>query len=297
MILKKSTKKIMGTHGWRLDRALHNYLYFNYYDRYVVLFLALGRWVAKRLYRLRVGARLFRGVFERYHAKVITLEDATRLLSLKEDVRIDQARSERVIPYKYANRIILSEPDHIAVMDCPCRSARSSPCLPVDVCLAVGRPTVDFWLEHGRKYNVRKITQDEALQIIRESHARGEITTAWFKVATGGRTGVICSCCTCCCGALEGMRLAQKLEGARGITNISSSGYVVEVDERACTACGTCAGICFFDAVGMRESCSTQDNALCVGCGLCVEHCLQNARRLVRDSRLPEPLDIDALRG
>jgi hypothetical protein len=42
-----------------------------------------------------------------------------------------------------------------------------------------------------------------------DARERGCITTAWFKVATGGRTGVICSCCSCCCVGIEGMRIAS----------------------------------------------------------------------------------------
>ena len=279
--MKKSTRNMMKVHGWRLDRALHNYLYFTFYDRYVVLFLKAGHLVAGALKRLGLPGIPFKMVFERYHAKVVTLDDASKILSLNEDVLVGPDPTERIIPYRYANKIILKEPEFIAVMDCPCRLARENPCEPVDVCMAVGRTTAEFWLEHGSKFNAKRITQEEALARLRESHARGDITTAWFKVATGGRTGVICSCCTCCCGALEGMRIARALKGGERITNHAPSGYVVDVDGSLCVSCGRCVEACIFDAVSLDAGgVSLQDNDTCMGCGLCVERCASGARSL-----------------
>jgi len=98
-----------------------------------------------------------------------------------------------------------------------------------------GRPhTAQFWLEHGRKYHAKKITQEEALARLEEGHSRGNITTAWFKVATGGRTGVRCSCCTCCCGGLYGMRVGKRLKGGEDLEMIIPSGpgkgYPLDID-------------------------------------------------------------------
>src|SRR4030042_1949968 len=77
----------------------------------------------------------------------------------------------------------------------------------------------------GQKYHVRKVSQSEALTIIRDARARGCITAAWFKVATGGRTGVICSCCACCCGGMEGARSGQKFDET--LSMMAPSGYSV----------------------------------------------------------------------
>jgi len=295
--LKRSTRNIARMHGWRIDRTLHNYLYFTFYNRYVVLFLKMGYLVAGALRRLRLPGIPFRMVFERYHSKVVTLEDAAKILTLNEDVVLGPDPTERIIPYRYANKIILKEPDFIAVMDCPCRLSRDDPCEPVDVCMAVGRTTAEFWLEHGGKFNARRITQEEALARLRESHERGDITTAWFKVATGGRTGVICSCCSCCCGALEGMRIAGALKGGAEITNFAPSGYAVEHDVSRCVSCARCVEVCIFGAAGPgADGVPVQDNAQCMGCGLCVERCGAGARTLSADGSKGLPLDIEFVR-
>ena len=37
--MKESTKKVFKLHGWRVDRAIHNYIYFTFYDLYVKIAL------------------------------------------------------------------------------------------------------------------------------------------------------------------------------------------------------------------------------------------------------------------
>ena len=296
--MKESTRNIFKMHGWRVDRAAHNWLYFVFYGLYVRVFLWAGHLVHSILGRVSLGSWLFGMVFDRYHAKVVTMDDAVKILTLNEDIIIGPDRTERIIPFPYANNIILKEPDFIAVMDCPCRLAREDGCKPVNVCMAVGRTTAQFWLEHGQKYHARKISQEEALTILREAHDRGNITTSWFKVATGGRTGVICACCTCCCGGLEGMRLVKKFKGGEELSNMISSGYVATVDAQMCKACGLCARTCFFEAARMDgRGGLVQDRAACMGCGLCVERCPEGARKLEADPSKGLPLDIDLIRN
>lgn len=295
--MKESTRRIIKMHGWRIDRAVHNYIYFVYYRLYVKLFLKAGRWAAKTLGGLKIASRTFGMVFERYHAKVITINEAGKLLSLKSDLALGPDYTKKVIPYKYANKIILEEPEFIAVMDCPCRLSREKHCEPVNVCIAVGRTTASFWLEHCAHNNARKITQKEALEIIKKGRERGEITTAWFKVATGGRTGVICSCCSCCCGGLEANRIVKQLKYGSGLTITAPSGYVVQTDYDKCDACGKCIEVCGFSALSKGDNGKPRyDVSLCMGCGLCAEKCPSQAKQMVLNPEKGYPLDVDWLR-
>lgn len=295
--MKESTRNIIKLHGWRLDRALHNYVYFVFYDRYVSVALKVGHALEGLFRRYNLGRPPFQAIFERYHAKVMTIDDAAKICRLDEDVHVDQERAERVIPFHYANKIILEEPEYIAVMDCPCRLSRENPCQPIDVCLGFGKTIAEFWLEHGSKYNVRRIGQDEALEILRGSHQRGEVITAWLKVATGGRTGIICSCCSCCCGALEAMRVARTFKGCENLSNIAASGYVPVHDPEKCMRCGDCTGACIFGAIESDEDGGPVfDLELCLGCGLCVDRCEKGALTLEADPGKGIPLDIDLLR-
>ncbi|MFO8059009.1 MAG: 4Fe-4S binding protein [bacterium] len=293
--MKESTRKIFAMHGARPDRAVHNYIYFKWYDKYVKYFLKAGRLVRDRLTWFSPLGRLFRAVFNRYHAKVITDSDARKILSLQKPLDVGEA-SEQVIPFPYAKRIIFSEPDYIAVMDCPCRLSREDPCLPLNVCIAIGETAAGFWLEHGARYHARRVSQEEALSIIRDARQKGCITTAWFKVATGGKTGVLCSCCSCCCGGLEGMRIARSVKGGAELSNIVASGYAVEFSPELCENCGECAEVCMFEAISMdRYGRPEYNRENCMGCGLCVEKCRQGARSLDLDGVKGLPLDIELL--
>lgn len=276
-----------------MDRAIHNYVYFVFYDKYVRTFLASGRYVVKRFGSSWLVSMAIKNVYENYHAKVLTPGDARKILSLNRDLAMDAGRAKRIIPFSAANKVIFSQPDFIAVMDCPCRLSRKEHCEPVNVCMAVGRTTAEFWLEHCAQYHVRRITQAQALDLLEESTRLNRVITAWLKTETGGRTGVICSCCSCCCGGIEGMKLARRLPGDVKVTNMISSGYSVTVDTGACTSCGTCVEVCAFDACRQVDGGSpVYDWESCLGCGVCSARCPSGARKLVRDVRKGDPLDV-----
>ncbi len=294
--MKESTRSILKLHGWRIDRAFHNWLYFSRYDPYVKIFLKMGDLVIGALGNFRPTGRLFKMVYARYHAKVITPNEAAKIIKLDKDVNYGPA--EQIIPFPYANKIIIEEPEWLAVMDCPCRLSRETHCEPVSTCLAVGKVFAQLWLEHGTRFHPRRISKEEALQIVKDRRADGCITTAWFKVATGGRTGVICNCCSCCCGGLQGMRVVKKIKGAEGITNVAPSGYKVDHDPNKCDTCGTCAQVCIFDAITSDEhGRPVYNEEACMGCGLCVEKCPSQARSYnaeFKDGVFPLDLDLAA---
>jgi Pyruvate/2-oxoacid:ferredoxin oxidoreductase delta subunit len=291
--MKKSTVNIFRMHGWRVDRAVHNYIYFVFYDKYVKTFLASGRYLMKLLGPGRINRLAFKNVYENYHAKVLTHGDARKILRLNRDLSLDAGKAKKIIPFSAANKIIFSQPDFIAVMDCPCRLSRKEHCEPVNVCMAVGRTTAEFWLDHCARYHVRRITQAQALELLEQSARLNRIITAWLKTETGGRTGVICSCCSCCCGGIEGMKLARRLPGDVKVTNMISSGYSVTVDAGVCTSCGSCVEICAYDACHKTDGGSTvYDREACLGCGVCTTNCPSGARKLVLDSGKGAPLDV-----
>jgi ferredoxin len=205
-------------------------------------------------------------------------------VTVNQEVRLTNL--EHIIPYALARDIVLQQPDHIAVLDCPCRVARANPCLPLDVCLAVGEPFASFVVEHHPRRS-RWITSQEAVEILRAEHERGHVHHAFFKDAMLGRFYAICNCCSCCCGAMQAHQ--------HGTPMLASSGYVSAVDADLCSGCGTCAELCPFGAMAVRDGVATVDAALCMGCGVCVDHCPQEALALVREPARGEPLEIQKL--
>jgi ferredoxin len=221
------------------------------------------------------------GFADTYHGKVVPLEPASQLVMVNEAIRLPDL--EHVIPYKKARALILQDPDHIAVMECPCRAARSNPCLPLDVCLIVGEPFAGLVVEHHPR-RARWITQAEAVDILKAEDERGHVHHAFFKDAMLGRFFAICNCCSCCCGAMQAHR--------NGTPMLASSGYVAEVDEILCIGCGDCVEYCQFHALSVQDGVSCVAGEACMGCGICTSKCAQGALSLRLEPVRGEPLEI-----
>ncbi len=144
------------TPGYSLFDWLHGYIYARW--PYLYIGIGSGQHALSRVIRPVAGlaGRLFgiqgepaeqaRRFADTYHGKVVPLEAATQLVTVDEDV--DLGDLEQTIPYAKARDIVLQNPDHIVALDCPCRTVRENPCLPLDVCLIVGEPFASFVVEH-----------------------------------------------------------------------------------------------------------------------------------------------------
>ena len=219
-----------------------------------------------------------------YHGKVIPLQTARELVSVKENVCVGDL--EKVIPYQLARSIVLDHPDHIVALDCPCRAARENPCLPLDVCLIVGEPFASFTLEHHPQKS-RAITSAEAVEILEAEDKRGHVHHAFFKEAVLERFYAICNCCSCCCGAMQAHQ--------HGTPMLASSGYTARVDEDVCIGCAECNAYCQFGALSIEEGVNHVDFASCMGCGVCVSHCEYEAIELVLTPEKGIPLEMGEL--
>ncbi len=216
-----------------------------------------------------------------YHGKVLPLKAATKIVTVGKNISLTDL--EQVIPYTRARDLVLKNPDHIVVLECPCRAARSNPCRPLDVCMIVGEPFASFVSEHHPQRS-RRITPAEAVEILRAEDERGHVHHAFFKDAMLGRFYAICNCCSCCCGAMQAHR--------HGTAMLASSGYVCNLDDALCAACGTCSQFCQFEAIQLVAGKNTVDREKCMGCGVCVTKCEHGALSLVHDPAKGKPLEI-----
>ncbi len=256
--------------------TLHAYVYGRWTNQYISVLI---NWINPRL-----DAHGREHWANSYHGKVLTPELAAEMITLDHD--IDARNLEQIIPYPVARDVILKSPLAVTLYECACRHARPNGCKPTDVCMVIGNAG-NFTLEHN-PHSSRRITQAEALNILRAEHERGHLHSAWFKDVLGDRLYAICNCCKCCCGGIEAMT-------QYGMRTMVSSGFVAAIDEANCTTCGVCIEYCPFDALTMKNGTATVDRAKCMGCGVCEGQCAFEAIALMRDETKPVPLDVRVL--
>jgi|LGOV01.1.fsa_nt_gb ferredoxin len=244
---------------------------------------------AVKMFVEHTGAATAKQKTNDYHAKVVRVEDANKLFELHQDLDLPEL-PKTVLPYELARRALIKEPDSICVIDCPCRTARGEEgCYPRDVCIILGEPWVTFVLENAPESKPRRITQEEALAIVKDQHERGNVQSAFFKSALNDRLYALCNCCSCCCTAL----MAHKYSHA---PMFATSGYKAVIDQETCVSCNICADICHFDAIENIDGKMMLDNNKCYGCGVCESKCLKGAITMIRDDpSISEPFDLDVL--
>ena len=286
--------------------ALATYLYLKYTDLFISTTVRmLGMPVKEPTYKVADGIAemlelMAQQVIERgatretsiYHAKVVKLLDAIKLVTQKENLHL--VPSERVVPFRLVRDIILESPDSIAAGSCPCRLVSEHPCLPPSeqVCLFIGEPNASFLIDQNPHY--RKVTQEEAVNILEGCHSKGFVHTAYFEKPASNRFNAICNCCSCCC---MGIRMFNHL----GFTNdnifMDPSGYIAEVSDE-CSGCGECVEYCNFHAISMDkgEQVAVVNSDKCMGCGVCEDNCPVEAIRLRLDPSRVDPLDIEAMK-
>ncbi len=277
--LRRSTWAFMRQAGLRRTlngSALHAYVY--------------GRWIKEYIHLLlhhvfpRLRPRGKEWLADRYHAKVLTQDQAEAIITIDEEIPLQDL--EQIIPYSTARDLVLKGPPEVAVYQCGCRQNRSNPCQPIQVCMPIGQPLVNFFLEHHPE-SCRRLSKEEALDLLRAEHERGHLHSAWFKDAVLNRLYAICNCCKCCCGGIEAMV-------KHGIPMMAPSGYVARVDESMCAACPICEDACPFGAIRVDGTAVVKWET-CMGCGVCVGQCPKKAMSLVRDERKGLPLDVRLL--
>lgn len=274
-LLRGSTWRFFKEAGFGLN-ALHGYIYGRWTRQYIRLLLnppgppkpGMVNWLA-----------------DHYHGKVLTHDHAEAIVRNERHIPLQDL--EEIIPFPVARNLVLNGPPDVAVYECVCRHARKQHCEPTLVCMVIGQPVVDFIVEHHPTTS-RRLSRDEALELLRAEHERGHLHSAWFKDAMLDRFYAICNCCKCCCGGIQ----AMTQWGAR---IMASSGYVAVVNREECAACGTCVETCAFNALSLDETSSVLNWERCMGCGACEVKCPSQAITLVRDEKKGIPLDVRCL--
>ena len=307
-LIKQSTKNFWKMHGenaWGLQRIInfiHGYIYYTLYDHYVTAARISLRSMAdapKALFK-KMTIDFFAN---RYHCKVLTLDDAKKLIALDTPLTVPLEESKKIIPWEIANKLIFNNKDNLAIVDCPCRMERKTAgkkyCEPLNTCIFMGKTGVDFVTTHMPRMHARRATVKEVHALLESQHKKGCVLTTWFKDGTGYRAGVLCCCCPCCCGGME-TEMMSRAKGIEGLKITAPSGYSVVVDPAKCRACGKCVEVCPYKAKIIAETASGKVSQviedLCMGCGVCVNMCPNSAGTLKANPQKGAILDVDVLR-
>ncbi len=156
----------------------------------------------------------------------------------------------------------------ISVTKCTCRLTAHKCDKKLEACLQINR---------GAEYNIargtgRKLTKEQALDIVREAEQDGLIHVVMNKQEVDQ---FICNCCPCCCQTMP--ILIQK-----GISVVEPSRFAAAVDPTVCSSCGACLDRCYFTAITLGdEGPALVDQTKCMGCGLCMVTCPTEAISMV----------------
>lgn len=175
----------------------------------------------------------------------------------------------QVLPLDVISEMIKGA-DLIALSDCYCRSAKKiigEPCdHPLETCfyfdeLAQMKLQTDY---------ARQVDYEEAMQILYECETLGLI----HNVSNcEGKIQTLCNCCECSCAVIKAWN--------RGLQNTTSpSRFVIRLDAEKCTLQKSCVDICPVDSLSIKNDLLEIDQAKCLGCGLCVPSCSENALHL-----------------
>jgi ferredoxin len=174
---------------------------------------------------------------------------------------------------------VLSQAGQAYLRACPCRQeAQRCPPDSWEVCVV---------FEHASAADLasaRPVTTAQALEVLHSPHAEGTIRQLFFT--PDGEIVELCSCCTCCCSVLPGIKQPH------GFEHELRSGWTAQLDAERCTACGACVDSCYFEARQLVDGRMEVLDERCLGCGRCVASCGQGAISLRKDEERATALPV-----
>ena len=184
-----------------------------------------------------------------------------------------------ILPYDNAEAILLGA-ERVAVCSCMCRAVQKTPCKYAEPPYELCLQLNEFADFYVNDLKIsRYINHDEIRSILRHN-AEHHIA---MEVAGSKDAEIICSCCEDCC---EPMKIYRKF-GGNAVPKLTN--YVLDINQSLCIGCGLCAEHCFTGlALKMNDGSPVYQQDKCVGCGVCVRSCPENA--LILKLKNPEDL-------
>jgi Fe-S-cluster-containing hydrogenase component 2 len=215
--------------------------------------------------------------------RVLPMETALVKTQEGESIVLDRLVPDprEILPLDVVSHMIKDE-ELIVLSTCYCRIARKEAGKAcehdLETCFFFGELAL-FILESGQG---RKIDYDEAMSVLRKCEEQGLVHNI-SNAKTGPET--LCNCCGCNCAVLN----AKK----HGRTNVAApSRYIIAFEPEKCTLHQACLSICPMDNYTVVDEILVIDYEGCIGCGLCVAACPENALHLeIREEQAKIPKD------
>jgi ferredoxin len=208
-------------------------------------------------------------VNEQFHKDVLSAKTKQmRTIPISRSVTPDL----RVESYNDIREYVKNLKDDIAVQNCVCRQSADvidKPCRHSDIretCLMFS--DIARWSIGGGAG--RPITKEETLAILNKAEEAGFV----LQPENAQEPKFICCCCIDCCHALKIIKMHTKP------ADLFISNYYAAVDPTLCKGCESCLDRCGMGAISMKDEVAVIDRDRCIGCGVCVAACVNDAHRL-----------------
>ncbi len=178
----------------------------------------------------------------------------------------------RVLDYERASSIIKTA-SHRGVSLCYCRHKMQhmgrSCHAPLEICMTLNN-TASSLIKNGF---ARGVDAEEGLDLLQLAY---ESKLVQFGENVRTQVNFICNCCGCCCEAMHAARRFAILNP------VHTTGFIPEVNSKACVGCGKCVEVCPVQAMSLVSSNNPEkpkmkkavlDEDTCLGCGICVRAC------------------------
>lgn len=189
-------------------------------------------------------------------------------------------KTEWILPYDDVRALFIAAKT-FSVRDCICRVQQD----------LLGQRKCDFPLKNclsfssiDRPSRPGDITKEQALAILDKTEDIGLVHTV-SNVIKG--IFYVCNCCGCCCGILRGITEWGIEE------SVATANYFAVIDPDECTECTICIERCQVHAISEKDGKTVAERKKCIGCGLCVTGCPNDAVRLQKkpDAEIIHPPD------